>query len=160
MATGAVLWFVLSPIPVHLHVVARAPIATEVMGTGTLEARYHATISPKIAGLIAEVFDKAKESLDIATSGVARAGATYAEAQQQIILTQRTYAFQQARLAEAQLLAPFDGLIIERFRDPGSIAVPGTPVLSMISKSELWISAWVNETEMSRLSDLPRQSTW
>jgi len=208
----------------------RGPIASEVMGTGTLEARYHVTISPKIAGLIAEVlvdqgsevkqgqplvrlvdedlrqqvgiaeatittaqaallrieadrtqmasilqqsksefernrqllqtnsisqadFDKAKESLDIATSGVARAGASYAEAQQQIILTQRTLAFQQARLAEAQLLAPFDGLIIERFRDPGSITVPGTPVLSMISKSELWISAWVDETEMSRLGE-------
>jgi len=164
MVIGAVLWFVMAPVPVHSHRVVRGPIATEVMGTGTLEARYHATISPKIAGLIAEVlvdqgsevkqgqplvrlvdedlrqqvgiaeatvttaqaallrieadrtqmatilqqaksefernrqlrqttsisqadFDKAKESLDIATSGVARAGASYAEAQQQIIQT-------------------------------------------------------------------------
>ncbi len=230
VVTGAVLWFVMAPVPVHSHRVVRGPIATEVMGTGTLEARYHVTISPKIAGLIAEVlvdqgsvvkqgqplvrlidedlrqqvgiaeatvataeaallrveadrtqmasilqqaksefernrqllqtnsisqsdFDKAEESLDIAASGVARAGASYAEAQQQIILTQRTLAFQQARLAEAQLLAPFDGVIIERFRDPGAIAVPGTPVLSMISKRELWISAWVDETEMSRLGE-------
>lgn len=230
VVTGAVLWFFMAPVPVHSHSVVRGLIATEVMGTGTLEARYHVTISPKIAGLISEVlvdqgsevkqgqplvrlidedlrqqvgiaeatvatskaallrveadrtqtaailvqaktefdrdqtlmrsnslsqadFDKARESLDIATSGVARAGAAFAEAQQQIVLAQRTLSFQQARLAEAQLLAPFDGLIIERFRDPGSIAVPGTPVLSMISKSELWISAWVDETEMSRLGE-------
>ena len=37
LVTGAVLWFVLSPIPVHFHVVARGQIATEVMGTGTRE---------------------------------------------------------------------------------------------------------------------------
>ncbi|MDZ4853115.1 MAG: efflux RND transporter periplasmic adaptor subunit [Pirellulaceae bacterium] len=230
VVTGAVLWFVWAPVPVRRHSVVRGPIATEVMGTGTLEARYHVTISPKIAGLIAEVlvdqgsevkhgqplvrlidedlrqqvgiaeatvataeaallrveadrtqtaailiqsktefgraqklmrsnalsqaeFDKTKESLDIATSGVARAGAVFAEAQQQIVLAQRTLSFQQARLAEARLLAPFDGVIIERFRDAGSIAVPGTPVLSMISKRELWISAWVDETEMSRLGE-------
>ena len=230
LVTGAVLWFFMAPVPVHSHSVVRGPIASEVMGTGTLEARYHATISPKIAGLISEVlvdqgsevkqgqplvrlidedlrqqvgiaeatittaqaallrietdrtqtaailvqaktewdrdqtlmrsnslsqaeFDKAKESLDIATSGVARANAVFAEAQQQIVLAQRTLSFQQARLAEAKLLAPFDGLIIERFRDPGSIAVPSTPVLSMILKRELWISAWVDETEMSRLGE-------
>ena len=55
VVTGAVLWFVMAPVPVHSHSVVRGPIASEVMGTGTLEARYHVTISPKIAGLIAEV---------------------------------------------------------------------------------------------------------
>ena len=37
LVTGAVLWFVLSPISVHFHVVARGQIATEVMGTETRE---------------------------------------------------------------------------------------------------------------------------
>jgi multidrug efflux pump subunit AcrA (membrane-fusion protein) len=55
LVIGAVLWFFMAPVPVHSHSVMSGPIATEVMGTGTLEARYHVTISPKITGLIAEV---------------------------------------------------------------------------------------------------------
>jgi hypothetical protein len=41
---------------------------------------------------------------------------------------------------------------VQRFRDPGAIAVPGSPVLSLISTDELWITAWVDETEMSRIA--------
>jgi len=55
VGTVAVLWLVMAPVSVHRHSVVRGPIAIEVMGTGTLEARYHVTISPEIAGLIAEV---------------------------------------------------------------------------------------------------------
>jgi HlyD family secretion protein len=49
-------------------------------------------------------------------------------------------------------VAPFDGLIVQRQRDPGDIAVPGSAVLSLISIKELWIAAWVDETEMSRVA--------
>ena len=44
-----------APIPVSGSVVAMGPIVSEVMGTGTLEARVQATISPKISGLISQV---------------------------------------------------------------------------------------------------------
>ena len=44
-----------APIPVHSRVVVTGPIAAEVMGTGTLEARVPVTISPKISGLITQV---------------------------------------------------------------------------------------------------------
>ena len=44
-----------APMPVAGRVATMGPIASEVMGTGTLEARVQATISPKISGLIAKV---------------------------------------------------------------------------------------------------------
>ena len=44
-----------APVPVDAHVVALAPITEEVTGTGTLEARVSAIISPKIPGLVTEV---------------------------------------------------------------------------------------------------------
>lgn len=44
-----------APLPVESHVVAPGPIVSEVMGTGTLEARVQATISAKISGRIAQV---------------------------------------------------------------------------------------------------------
>lgn len=226
----AVYRFTSSPIEVKAHLVRRGEITSEVMGTGTFEARTKVIISPRISGRVAEVLvdqgdrvvagqllvrlddedltqqvriaestielfkasrgrfkadrdqaesvliqarseyeralelvksdsisqaetDKAREALDVATAGVARADAAMIEAEQQILLAERTLAFQQARLTDGKMLAPFDGLIIERYRDPGAIAVPGTSVLSMVSTDELWISAWVDETAMASLAE-------
>jgi len=44
-----------APVPVMVHQVAMGPIAAEVMGTGTLEARVKTTISPRIQERLAEV---------------------------------------------------------------------------------------------------------
>lgn len=44
-----------APVPVAGSVAATGPVVSEVMGTGTLEARVQATISPKISGLITQV---------------------------------------------------------------------------------------------------------
>jgi HlyD family secretion protein len=44
-----------APIPVESQAVTTGPIVAEVMGTGTLEARVQATISPRISGLISQV---------------------------------------------------------------------------------------------------------
>ena len=73
------------------------------------------------------------------------------EAEQQVALNRETLKFQEARLADSLLVAPFDGLVIERERDAGAIVVPGSPILQLISLDELWVSAWVDETEMDQL---------
>ena len=44
-----------APVPVESCAVKTGLISAEAMGTGTLEARVHATISPKISGRIAQV---------------------------------------------------------------------------------------------------------
>lgn len=97
--------------------------------------------------------DQANEAYESARAGVARASAGLVEAQEQITLAKASLRYQQTRLADTRLLAPFDGLVIKRHKDPGAIAVPGTPVVDIISMDELWISAWVDETEMGRLKD-------
>ncbi|TWU37763.1 Macrolide export protein MacA [Novipirellula aureliae] len=96
-------------------------------------------------------FDVAREAFDVAKSGIAKAEASLEEAKQQVQLAKQSLKYNQARLTDSRIVAPFDGLIVERLRDAGSIVVPGTPVLSLISLDELWISAWVDETEMSGL---------
>ena len=57
-----------------------------------------------------------------------------------------------ARLADTTIKAPFGGLVVDRQREAGDIAVPGSAILTVISTDMLWISAWVDETEMSKLS--------
>ena len=44
-----------APVPVAGRVAAMGPVIAEVLGTGTLEARVQATISPRISGLITQV---------------------------------------------------------------------------------------------------------
>jgi HlyD family secretion protein len=226
---GAVVYFVrFQPVAVVQHEVERGPIVSTVMGTGTLEARVKATISPKIAGRIESVLvdqgdnvtegqllvrlddaeltqqvaiadadiqtkqaaiervksdvtraaavlsqattnyervtalnqqnaisrdelDKAAEARSIAESDVARADAALAEAKKALIVAQRNLEFQKTKLSDSQVVAPFNGMIVRRDREPGDVVVPGSPVLMLISTDQLWISSWVDETEMSKL---------
>lgn len=217
-----------APVAVHGHEVVTGPIVAEVMGTGSLEARVRATISPKISGLVSKVFvdqgdqvstgdllvelddeelihqveiaeadlkakragidrlvtdknretvvlmqatqlmkriesalgsgavsqndmEKATESLGVAKAGFARAEAAIVEGEKELLTAMKTLEYQNARLANAKVLAPFDGLIVRRQREPGDIVLPGSPMLALISTEQLWVSAWVDETEMARV---------
>ena len=229
VAGTAIYWLRFSPVIVAVVEVTEGAIVAEVMGTGTLEAKQKAIISPKISGRLQDVrvdqgdtiqagdvlfqlddtelkqqaemakvgvaaakaglnrfeadqnqaqavfkqaeqnhervamliksnaasptdMDKAREQMDVALAGVARADAALLEAKQQELVAESTLAFHQARLADTLVAAPFAGLIVQRYRDPGAVAVPGSPVLSLISTEVLWVSAWVDETEMSRIA--------
>ena len=95
--------------------------------------------------------DKAVESVAVADAGLARADAAIVEGQQQVLAAEKTLAYHRARLADTEIAAPFDGLIVRRQRDPGDVVVPGSPILQLVSLEQLWISAWIDETQMARL---------
>ena len=52
---GVVYWLKFAPVAVSVHQAERGDIVSEVMGTGTLEAHYKSTISPKISGRLQAV---------------------------------------------------------------------------------------------------------
>jgi HlyD family secretion protein len=226
---GAVYWAKFAPLPVTEHRVERGEIVAEIMGTGTLEAHFKSTISPRISGRLQGVLvdmgdavtagkllvrlddvelkpqvemaqasvEVAKATLDrlkadrgqaqavleqttaehtrglnllpnnaisqsdidkitaewkTAQAGVARVEAALVEGRKQLIAAEMNLAYRKALLADTAVVAPYDGLIVQRHRDPGDIAVPGSAVLSLISTKELWITAWVDETEMARVA--------
>jgi HlyD family secretion protein len=226
---GIVYWLKFSPVPVSEHGVELGEIVAEVMGTGTLEAHFKSTISPRISGRIQEVFvdmgehvtagkllaklddvelkpqveiaqasvkvaqaalerlqadrgqaiavleqttadhqrglsllptkaisqsdqDKITAEWKTAQAGVARADAALVEGRKQLIAAETSLAYRKALLGDTEIVAPSDGLIVQRQRDPGDIAVPGSAILNLISTKELWITAWVDETEMSRVA--------
>jgi len=95
--------------------------------------------------------DKAIEALAVSESGLARAEAGIAEGQKEWIAAEQTSQYHSARLKDTEIRAPFDGLVVKRIREPGDVVVPGSSILTLISTDELWIRAWVDETEMSRL---------
>jgi HlyD family secretion protein len=98
-----------------------------------------------------EDLDKSTEALNVAVAGLAHAEAAINEGQRQLISAEKTLEYHRARLADTKVVAPFKGLIVRRHRDPGDVVVPGSAVLSLIDTTEIWVSAWVDETEMAKL---------
>ena len=229
VVTGIVYWVRFSPLPVIGHTVKRGAVTSEVMGTGTLEARVQTVVSSKIAGRISDMLvdqgdeveegqillqlddrelkqqveiarsalaaanasvermeaeavraqavfsqvkvdykrnqqlfasrsisatemDKNAQALEVAEADLVKSKASVGEAKKNLIVAQNTLDYHLARLGDTVIKAPFSGLIVRRDREPGDIVVPGTSIFMLISTKELWISAWVDETEMSRVA--------
>lgn len=95
--------------------------------------------------------DQAAEALGVAVADVSRAEAGINEGQKGLVSAEKNLQYQQARLGDTVIVAPFDGMVIKRDREPGDIVVPGSSIMILISTSEIWVSAWVDETQMSKL---------
>lgn len=112
----------------------------------------------RIQGLMAQAsaasveFDRAVEALGIAEADLARAEAGIVEGQKKLAEAEQTLEYYRTLLADTLIKAPFDGLIVRRDRDPGGVVVPGSSILVLVSTEEIWVSAWVDETEMARLA--------
>src|SRR5690606_25575673 len=100
-----------------------------------------------------EELDRAVEAFVVAQADISRAEAAINQGQKELVAAERTLEYHRARLSDTEIRAPFDGLIVGRQRDPGDVVVPGSSVLTLISTDELWISAWVDETEMADLKE-------
>ncbi len=96
--------------------------------------------------------DQGTERRDVAEADIKRAQLAKVEAEKSVIKADASLHYYEERLADTKIVAPFDGLVVRRSRDPGDIVVPGTAILDVISTDELWVSAWVDETAMGQLA--------
>jgi len=69
-----------------------------------------------------------------------------------ITVAENNHRYHKARFGNTVITALFDGIIIRRDRDPGDVVVSGRSILYMASTDEMWVSAWVDETEIERLT--------
>jgi HlyD family secretion protein len=97
-------------------------------------------------------FDRALQSLHVAEADLQRTQLAIAEAELQAVAAGKNLLYQQERLADTRLASPFDGLVVKRNRDAGEVVVPGSAVLEIIDTSEIWVSAWVDESAMAGLA--------
>jgi HlyD family secretion protein len=114
----------------------------------------HRRSTELIAGKISTQadFDKAVESLRVAEADIQRSAAAIAEAEGQIMVSEKNLLYRKEQLGFTEIHSPYDGLIIRRDRDPGDVLVPGASLMQVISLGELWVSAWVDETAMPALA--------
>lgn len=52
------------------------------------------------------------------------------------------------RLRDAEILAPNDGIILTRVREPGSVVAPGEPVYTLALDNPVWIRTYVDEPRL------------
>jgi HlyD family secretion protein len=101
----------------------------------------------------ADELDKSKEALDVAQAGLDTSQAAKVESERQVVTAERTLKYQQALLANAKILCPVDnGLVTFRYREVGDIVVPGTAIMDVVALSEMWVSAWVDESASGALA--------
>ncbi|GAB6907544.1 Secretion protein HlyD family protein [Desulfosarcina cetonica] len=55
------------------------------------------------------------------------------------------------QLADTQLFAPFDGVVLSTSAEPGSYLYPGTPVLTIGDLKNVWLRAFVAEADLGRI---------
>ncbi len=99
-----------------------------------------------------ESLEQAGERLAVAMADINRSAAAITEAEQQGSAAEETLRMYQARLAEATIVAPFDGVVVRRFREVGDVVVPGTALILVVATDTLWISAWVDESSMTGIA--------
>lgn len=56
-----------------------------------------------------------------------------------------------ARLAEATLAAPISGVVLRKNLEAGETANPGVPIVTLLDPRELWLRAYVAETDIGRV---------
>jgi len=96
---------------------------------------------------------KAVETLSIAEAESARAAAVIVEGEKRLTAAERSLDYQRARLHDMTIEAPFDALVVRRDRDAGDVLTAGSSVLQLVSLKEMWITAWVDETELAGLAE-------
>lgn len=78
-----------------------------------------------------------REAIDQARAKKQATGAALAVARQQLV--------------ETELFAPFGGVVLSTSAEPGSYLNPGSPVLTVGDIANVWVRAFVSETDLGRI---------
>lgn len=78
--------------------------------------------------------------------------ATVAGLQADVLSAQADLANAQAQLAETILRSPIDGFVSSRLVDPGTLASPGTPLLTLQALQTVWVNIPVPQEEIGQIA--------
>ena len=96
--------------------------------------------------------DEAQDRLRLARVDLDRVLAQRSEATRGIDVAAGGAEQRRATMVRATLLAPFDGLVARRLREPGDTVSVGSTVLRLVDTSQVYVSAAVDETVLPLLA--------
>jgi HlyD family secretion protein len=74
-----------------------------------------------------------------------------AAARAQVAQAEAAITLARARLAEATIAAPIDGVVLRKNLEAGETANPGVPIVTLLDPGDIWLRAYVPETEIGRV---------
>ncbi|MBI3596230.1 MAG: efflux RND transporter periplasmic adaptor subunit [Nitrospirae bacterium] len=92
---------------------------------------------------------EAREHLDLLRAGTRRQ--VIEAARGEFRRAQAALELVQAQLDNTRLTAPLAATVLLRNREPGELAMPGTPILTLGDLDHLWVSIYVKETNLGRV---------
>jgi HlyD family secretion protein len=107
--------------------------------------------------------DRAESALELAVAALAQAEEQLALVKEgprsETIRAQRAVVAQgranvaraEATLANAVIVAPFDGIVTVRHREPGEAVTPGAPVVTLLAPDDRWVRIYVREDQIGRV---------
>jgi HlyD family secretion protein len=105
------------------------------------------------AGVVAEQQrDEAADTLRVARAELDRVLAQRSEATRGVEVAAGGAEQRRVTMIRATLLAPFDGLVTRRLREPGDTVSIGTAVLRVADTTQVYVSAAVDETVLPELA--------
>jgi HlyD family secretion protein len=72
-------------------------------------------------------------------------------ARAQVAEAEAALAQARARLGDLRLEAPMDGVVLRKNLEPGATAAPGVAVVTLVDPADLWLRAYVAETDLGRV---------
>ena len=108
-----------------------------------------ATTRKRRSNSVRQQYEAARQAYVLAVEGprvedIAAARAAYQAAQAATALAQRQF-------DDTRLYAPSDGVVEDRILEPGDMASPATPVLTIALLNPLWVRAYAPENELGRI---------
>jgi RND family efflux transporter MFP subunit len=97
-------------------------------------------------------FDESTAALQTARARASSAAARVAEAQSALVASRSAASAAAITAAYATIAAPFDGVITDRFVDPGAMASPGTPLLTLEDPTSCRLEVRLDEARATRIA--------
>jgi len=131
---------------------ARAMLATAERESTRTQALVSSGVAPGQQG------DETNDRLRLARADLDRVLAQRSEATRGIDVAAGGAEQRRATVVRATLLAPFDGLVTRRLREPGDTVTVGSTVLRLVDTSQVYVSAAIDETVLPLLATEQRST--
>jgi HlyD family secretion protein len=130
----------------NARLTARRQESLAGQGAASRQAADNATAAERQA---AAQLASSEQALRLAELGpraedIAAARAALDQAEASVVESER-------RLVDSQLLAPSDGVVLTRAREPGAIVAAGDTVFAVTLSTPVWVRAYVDEADLGRI---------
>jgi HlyD family secretion protein len=76
---------------------------------------------------------------------------TIEQASARLSRTKQALAMAETRLSYTTLVSPLSGIVLSKNIEPGEYVAPGTPVVTVGDLENVWLRAYINETDLGRI---------